>query len=291
MERIRNFIKWWNRPNKSMFAEYVQAFLVIVPIAFVIRTWGYGLYAVPTGSMETTLLIGESFVSDKVTYTFIRAPKRGEIIAFNSPIFNYSENKFMNLWEHYAWGPENWTKRVIGMPGEHIQGKVEEGNPVLYIDGKKFDEPYLNKFPLVPVTFEWSPRSYDPDYAYDKQPYYVMDGTRVRRIQKVFRENGIPTERKPGTPIVGVPGSDIYDIRLKSKDKDGIDEYWVMGDNRLGSGDSRMFGPLNGSFIHGRIVFRLFSIDTKESWIALDLLKHPIDFWRRIRWSRWLQPV
>ena len=69
MKKIRAFITWWNRPGKSLIAEYVQAFIVIVPLAFIIRTWGYGLYKVPTGSMETTLLIGESFVSDKFTYS------------------------------------------------------------------------------------------------------------------------------------------------------------------------------------------------------------------------------
>src|SRR3989338_4032342 len=170
METIRSFIKWWNRPNKSIFAEYVQAAIVIIPIAFVIRTWGYGLYKVPTGSMETTLLIGESFVSDKFTYNFLRSPKRGEIIAFNEPEstrFHYSKNPLINWWQRYVWGPENWTKRVIGLPGEHIQGKIEDGHPVVYINGEKFDEPYLNKYPLVYTGEYSSPRSYNPDYSYE----------------------------------------------------------------------------------------------------------------------------
>ena len=54
-----------------------------------------------------------------------------------------------------------------------------------------------------------------------------------------------------------------------------------MGDNRLGSGDSREWGVLDGKLIHGRIVFRLWSIDSQESWWFVDLLKHPIDFWTR----------
>ena len=291
MIRVKNFIKWWNRPNKSTVMEYVQAFIVIIPIAFAIRTWGYGLYEVPTGSMETTLLRGERFVSDKFTFAFLRVPKRGEIIAFNSPLFDYSDNSLVNWWQHYVWGPENWTKRVIGLPGDHVVGKIEDGHPVVYINDEKLDEPYLNNLPLIPVSFEWDPRSYDPNYSYEEQPFYRMNGSSIKRIQKVFKENNIPTERMPGTPLTGGGGSDEYDIQLKTKEQDGIDQYWVMGDNRLGSGDSRMFGPLNGSFIHGRIVFRIFSFDADSYWLIIDLIKHPIEFFSRFRWSRCFQTV
>jgi hypothetical protein len=80
-----------------------------------------------------------------------------------------------------------------------------------------------------------------------------------------------------------------------------------MGDNRLGSQDSRFFGPLDGRLIHGKIVFRIWSLDTPNDtvmfpsnfiekvyaffadWWIVDLIKHPIDFWTRVRWSRFFQ--
>ena len=34
----------------------------------------------------------------------------------------------------------------------------------------------------------------------------------------------------------------------------GENQYWLMGDNRLNSGDSRLFGPIDGRLIHGRIL-------------------------------------
>ena len=85
-----------------------------------------------------------------------------------------------------------------------------------------------------------------------------MDGFKVRQIKRILEENGLPTERTPGTPLIGAGDSDIYDVKKKNKEKDGIDEYWVMGDNRLGSGDSRAFGVLNGNLIHGKIILRFF---------------------------------
>ena len=85
LQRIRTFIKWWNRPNKSVIADWTQALLVILPIAFAIRTWGYGLYQVPSGSMETTMLVGESYFADKLSYNYSGKPKRGDIISFDQP--------------------------------------------------------------------------------------------------------------------------------------------------------------------------------------------------------------
>jgi signal peptidase I len=78
---------------------------------------------------------------------------------------------------------------------------------------------------------------------------------------------------------------DEFDVKL------GEDEYWVMGDNRKNSSDSRAWGPLKRKMIHGKIVFRLYSIDSEEAWFILDLIKHPVDFWRRIRWERCMQFV
>ncbi len=289
MQKIRNFITWWNRPNKGVIVDYAQTLLWLLPLAFVIRTWGYGLYRVPTGSMETTMLVGEMFFADKFTYSF-RKPKRGEIITFNEPVYRYSENKLMSLFEHYIWGPENWTKRVIGIPGDHIEGKIEDGKPVVYRNGDKLDEPYVNNYSLVPIDIQTQTfRSYDPAFSYQDQPFYKMNGMLVKQIQRRYAEHGYAPERFPHTPVDGqIPGSDMsdtYDVHL------GENKYWAMGDNRLGSWDSRGWGPLDGKLIHGKIAFRIFSLDTTANWLIADLIMHPISFWTRFRWSRFLQIV
>ncbi len=286
MKRIKEFIKWWNRPDKSIIADYIQTFVVIIPLAFIIRTWGYGLYRVPSGSMETTMLVGEMFFADKFTYIFSK-PKRGDIISFNQPVFDYSDNKYKRLWQQYVWGPENWTKRVIGIPGDHVVGAIEDGKPVVYVNGEKLDQPFVNKYPLVPISLTHKVfRSYDPAFSYQDQPFYVMNGLLIKQIQRRYEEFGIMPERAPGTPLdlVG-EGSDVYDVHLQDN------QYWVMGDNRLGSWDSRGWGPLDGRLIHGKIVFRIFSIDTSADWILLDMISNPISFWKRFRWSRCLQII
>lgn len=285
---IQKYRKWRNRP-KSKVVDFFETAVIFLPIIFFVRTFFYGLYTVPSGSMETTMLVGESFFADKFTPLFASI-KHNDIISFNDQNYPYSENAFMNLFERYVWGPANWTKRVIGVPGDHIEGKIENGAPAVYRNGEKLDEPYVNKFPLLATlttngSLDW--RSYDSVYSYDAQPFYGFNAYYVNLAKKYLDLVDQESLREPATPTFSSAEKnvDIYDVHL------GTDQYWVLGDNRRGSYDSRYWGPLQGSLIHGKIVFRLWSIDTRDSWLILDLIKHPIDFWKRIRWSRFLQVV
>ena len=145
-----------NEQKKYSIAKAIVEFFLLLLLVFFIRTVFFGLYQVPTGSMETTMLVGERFFADKLSYWF-RDPRRGEIIAFNQPpsLYEYSDNTIMRLFQEYVWGPQNWTKRVIGIPGDTVEGKVsDEGVTEIYLNGQKLDEPYLNKYPLIPIFKE-----------------------------------------------------------------------------------------------------------------------------------------
>jgi signal peptidase I len=297
--------------KKSGFWGNVREIVILLLIVFLIRTFFFGLYQVPTGSMETTMLVGERFFADKFTPLFMSI-KRGEVIAFNDPLWPYSNNKLVRIFQEYVWGPSNWTKRVIGIPGDHVHGTIEDGKPVIYLNGKKLSEPYINKYPLVrvwkmdPEDVEayvrrggqdriWdliSPKSFDPHVSVENQPFYTM------KKERILADGSEAAMIYPGTPLYPaedapkpVPGqnywsgSDEFDVTL---DKN---QYWVMGDNRLGSKDCRWFGPINRRLIHGRIIFRVWSLDSDESWFILDIIKHPVDFWSRVRWHRFFQRV
>ncbi len=278
---------------KNKFLETVKSLIIILPIAFMIRTFIYGLYQVPTSSMETTMLVGERFVADKFSVWLGRLD-RGDIIAFNDYWrFKYSQNPMMRMFQMYVWGPENWTKRIIGKPGDHVKGVLEDGKPVVYLNGQKLDEPYVNKYPLIATYVpggapidgsSYLYRSYDPTKSLEEQPFYNLDRANVALAKRMFGAIGAPALMEPGTPVTdGNRMVDEFDVQLKEN------EYWVMGDNRMNSGDSRFNGPLPAEYIHAKIVFRLWSIDSAESWWIVDLIKHPIDFWRRVRWSRFFQ--
>lgn len=280
---------------KKQCTDLLRTLLVIGCIAFFMRTFLYGLYQVPSGSMETTMLVGEGFLADKFTPWF-HGPERGDIISFNDAWqYTYSKNKFIKFFEQYFWGPSNWTKRVIGKPGDHVQGVIEDGRPVMYLNGEKLHEPYVNNYPLIAVytntaqdNDRYHMRSYDPQYSFEEQPFYKMNSYDVEYAKDAFARRGRASILEPQTPVYARQGErspDEFDVEL------GSTEYWVMGDNRLGSGDSRFYGPLEACHIHGKIIFRLWSIDSQESWWIVALLKHPIDFWKGVRWSRFFQTL
>lgn len=271
------------KTKATTFWGQVQEISFLIILAIAIRTFIFGLYQVPTGSMETTMLVGERFFADKLT-PFFKPVTHGEIISFCDPSYPYSKGTLANLYERYLWGPSNWTKRVIGIPGDHIQGIIEDGHPVVYRNGTKLDEPYLNKYDLVPVEDGW--KSFDSTKSFADQPFYKLDPDVVAKYQRYWERMGHSPVLPPGTPLPSYcSGSDVFDVKL------GPNQYWVMGDNRLGSDDSRRWGVLDGKLIHGRILFRILSIDSNDSWLIFDILKHPIEFWTRVRWSRCLQVV
>jgi signal peptidase I len=281
---IKKTQAWFDRQN-----FWLQG-IILVWIIFMIRTVGFGLYVVPTGSMETTMLVGERFFADKLTPWFTTT-KRGDVISFNDPNFDYSDNTVVNMWQRYVWGPSNWTKRVIGIPGDHLEGKIEDGKPAVYRNGEKLDEPYLNKYPIIAV---WTQKpnfqsskifdnarmmyfSYDPNQPLNKQPFYNINPNEIVHYPT------IPQVLEPQTPLAN--GNDVFDVQL------GDNEYWMMGDNRLGSYDSRGWGKLDGKLIHGKIKFCIFSLDSLDGWWIVDLLSHPIAFWSQVRWNRCLKFV
>jgi len=299
---IKSFRDWFNKPNKSTLQSWLEAAIVVIPIAFLLRTYGYGLYQVPSESMETTMLVGERFIADKFTVWFTPI-KRGDIISFNEPFYPYSKNWLKNMWQRYVWGPSNWTKRVIGIPGDHVQGKIEDGKPVVYLNGEKLNEPYVNQFPVVYVykakptvqdlylgNCDMSVRSFDPAKPWDQQPFYTIKPElfvdpkhQPENVDFVWDAANKRAFSYPNVPYAN--GNDVFDVTL------GKDEYWAMGDNRKGSYDSRGWGKLPGKLIHGRIIFRILSIDSDESWMIVDLLKNPLSFWKKIRWNRSFETV
>lgn len=284
-------------------------------LVFAIRTFIFGLYQVPSGSMEPTMLIGERFFADKLVY-WLSDPVHNDIIATNAPesLFDYSDNTLMRLFQDYVWGPPNFTKRIIGVPGDTIEGKIEDGKAVVYRNGQKLHEPYINPYPLLAV-FKVDPSglmqhmtgrnlddfwknitffTVDPKKDYQDQPFYRIDprkvvtdpeGSPVMQWPGQVREPNKPQSETDGKKKNHWDGSDVFYVEL------GPDEYWGMGDNRLGSMDSRSFGPIKRSFIHGKIRFRIWSHDSDENWFIVDMLKNPIDFWKRMRWSRFFQLV
>lgn len=302
--------KFYKRPIKRFnnwldSQHWLLQIIILGLIVVFVRTFVFGLYWVPTGSMEPTILVGEVFFADKLTNHF-RTIKHGDIVSFNQPNFNYSENYFKFLFEKYIYGPENWTKRVIGIPNDKIQGKIENGRPVIYRNGEKLEETYKNRYPLIKVVEKsmqlsmpltnkglqplfkenvtYPLRTFDEsiEITSDKQPFYRIT---EEEIYPNINNKVIYYPNTPHSYDYGRSTADEFDIILKEN------EYWLMGDNRRGSYDSRGFSKIERSFIHGRILFRLLSFDTTNS-LLYEILVNPIKFLKKFRsYNRWFSLI
>jgi len=308
--------------TKPIWRQWTEAIVVALVLAFLLRNFLFGLYHVPTGSAEKNILVGDRIWGNKMAYYF--APvKHGDLVIFDRPDFVYDRESTINYyWQKYigipipllglTTGPENWVKRVIACEGDIIEGRVEDGKTVIYLNGKKLEEPYVNPYPLIvlqktigfidadyfgPLRIPQFLRyrttevhyTYDPEKPYDKQPYYYIEESEVARHPLT----GHPLLIRPFTPSYDV------DMFMDHHCRDTFGPftvpkgaYWVMGDSRKNSRDSRWWQFLPRELIHGRASFVIYSVDSEEAFWLFDLIKHPIDFWRKhVRYNRFFKKL
>lgn len=109
--------------KKSATRELVETLIFALILAFLIRTFVFESYQVQGTSMLNTLHNGDRVLVNKLAFDYGK-PQTGEIIVFRSP-----QNP-----------SQDWIKRVIGVPGDTVSVK----NNVIYINGKRFPEPFLS---------------------------------------------------------------------------------------------------------------------------------------------------
>jgi len=108
--------------KKNELWEWTKALLIAAALAGFIRYFLFTPIIVDGSSMRPTLNDNDRMIVNKLSY-MLGEPDRFDIIVFHAP-----EKK-------------DYIKRVIGLPGETIEYK----NDTLYINGKKYDEPYLDE--------------------------------------------------------------------------------------------------------------------------------------------------
>ncbi len=123
----------WNR-CPVVIREYGFSIAIAVVAALLIRSSLVMAYLVPSGSMLTTMEIGDRFIANKAAYD-LRIPftqtslietgevERGDVVVFKPPFKA----------EH------DYVKRVIGLPGDVIQIR----NKVLFLNGERLEEPHV----------------------------------------------------------------------------------------------------------------------------------------------------
>lgn len=251
-------------PPKSVFREYFESFAVTLVMAIFGMTFILQAVTVPTGSMQNTILVGDYLLVNKFIFTpgggsslpFLpqREIERGDII-----VFKYPGNKLHPENDRRHTTPAipyqvNYVKRVIGLPGDKVEFRDNQVyiNDQLLPENRAIGDAPDNQSALTVTEFE--DKKPDADYTV----YYSKDTMNpVRAGQKVSRrdyEFGVA-----GKPMTVPPNS-----------------FFVMGDSRDASEDSRYWGYVPRDLIIGRAMFVYWSCDRGASdGSAFGCLTHP----------------
>jgi signal peptidase I len=209
---------WW--------VEYSVSFFPVILIVFMLRSFLVEPFKIPSSSMVPTLLVGDFILVNKFTYG-IRLPViNKKIVALNNPargdvmVFRYPDDPSLD-----------YIKRVVGLPGD----RIEYRNKRLTINGQLVQVRQLDDY-LARERMQFSRRFVETLGGVDHEilleddaPASVMP-TRAAAGNCNYNSSGLACTVPPG-------------------------HYFMMGDNRDNSSDSRVWGFVPDENIVGRAFF------------------------------------
>ena len=226
------------RTLKSEVVAWAKAFGVAFVIWVVLRSYLIEAFRIPSPSMEPTLLVGDFLFVDKLAFGGeLTIPLVG-IRAFKVPGYATPVRDGIVIFRSVEDSTPNLdiVKRLIGTPGDTLQMTKD----TIIRNGRRLDEPHA---------------LYLANGA-DLEDQIQLGEMRAHQLPHYIGPN--PASYHPTThnwgPIV-VPR----------------DSFWVMGDNRDDSRDSRFWGFLPRSHLEGRPLILYFSVATDPF---------------RVRWNR-----
>jgi len=240
-----------NEKKEGGLMEALRIIFHALLLALVVRTLFFQPFNIPSGSMIPSLLIGDYLFVSKYTYGYSR-----HSIPFSPPIFSgriwsgTPERGDVAVFKLPSDGTSDYIKRVIGLPGDTVQ----------MVDGVLF----LNDNPVQREMVE--------DYISQDN---LGRSVAIRRYRETLPDGG------PSYMTLDIDPRSFADNTRKFTVPEG--KYFMMGDNRDNSSDSRFssgvgFVPFENFVGKARIIF--FSI--KGDARFWQIWKWPTS----IRWDR-----
>ncbi len=259
--------------QEESLSETIKSLVWAITIAVAMRSFLFTPFNIPSASMVGNLLVGDYLFVSKYAYGFSRyslpfglpifdgrifqhQPKRGDVIVFKWPADDHMD----------------YIKRLVGLPGDHIQMK----DGVLYINDLMVKKERTTDF-VLPVSENSNCNKYSQ--------YQVQ--VKVGKVEchlPQYRET-MPAELGGATYTVIDQNSqgELDNTRVfVVPDK----HYFAEGDNRDDSSDSRVaqaeggVGYIPEENLVGRAEVRFFSTDGSSSWW------NPISWFQAARWQR-----
>jgi signal peptidase I len=205
----------------------IRPLLILALIMFSIRSSLADWNVVPSGSMQPTILVGDRVWVNKLAYD-LKVPFTTWHIA------EWSDPQRGDIVVFFS--PKDGTrmvKRVIGLPGDTIELR----NARLFINGQPVD-------------------------------YSTLEPGVSQQLAEPERAHGIfATEQLPVHPHAVMSINGVTAMRTFGPVHISADQYFMMGDNRDNSFDSRYFGTVDRSQIVGRTSSVVLSLDKSNYWL------------------------
>jgi len=272
-----------NKEESKLIYE-LKSWAVVILIAVGLKSTVVEAYQIPTGSMEKTVMIGDFILGKKFTFgtrtpswigipftrigfniPYIRLPKFRTPQSGDIVIFKYPEDTHLN-----------YIKRCIGAPGQTVE--VREGQA--YVDGKIFKNPEHSQFidtmypktlrePMIFPPTAGNRDNYGPIYVPAKGDTLEMNKENIYIIKNVAELAGHKFQIRFNKMLIDGKEAEYYVVEQ--------DHYFMMGDNRHNSSDSRYWGFVPFDYVMGNPLITYLSWD-----------KHVkiIDVFHKIRWWR-----
>jgi signal peptidase I len=210
--------------------EYSGSFFPVIALVFFLRSFLYEPFKIPSGSMVPTLLIGDLILVNKFTYGIrlpiinkkiidVNDPQRGDVMVFKYP-------KDLS---------QDYIKRVVGVPGD----KITYENKRLTINGKPVDYTQMDDY------------LHDEKPEYDKQFVEKLSEKPHRILNKANTRSVNLEQVDPNFPLH--EACEYYGDKFTCIVPAG--NYFMMGDNRDDSMDSRYWGFVPNKNIVGKAFF------------------------------------
>ena len=216
------FLKFSKSEKYSHRPKIVQWSIELFPVlllVFVFRGFIFEPFRVPSNSMMPTLLTGDFIVVNKFDYGFRLPITNTKLVEFSKP--NRGDVivfRYPNYEKNPGYSGVDFIKRVVATPGDVISYSEDQ----LSINGKVSDIKNIG-------------------------PYKGVDSGQLMNNYKLVQEfiNSVPHEilLNPNTQSKKIPEITIPD-----------GHYFVMGDNRSHSSDSRFWGFVPEEYIIGRAI-------------------------------------
>ena len=250
---------------RGLLREYFESGVVTVVMALFFMTFVAQAAEVPSASMANTIYVGDRFLINKFIFApgptafFLpqREVRRGDILVFKYPAPSIPSQEIVQY-------ETLFIKRVIGLPGETIHVRGAD----VYINGRPLPERKV--------------ATLDPDLGNDKAELTNLSEPpgQPEAPYKVYYPSHVLS------PDYKAPSSD-YNFAVREPFRIPEGHYFVMGDNRNNSADSRVWGPVPRELVVGRGMFVIWSFDSSlPRSRALPPFNFLSDLLTNTRWSR-----